>query len=175
MAVLSSVATNDSAAATRRLVEQTEGIAGNTQSIDAVADETERLRQCIEASEKSNFMIIGRLATLKREARSLEHEKLSLEQVEEMLKKLDTSIPTDGPKINLDHKYLEQICQNKLVYNELALKIKNLRIQCQFVLDKFDSVSTIIIEKSIQALTTLRVETVQAGLQPTSHDNSAFL
>jgi hypothetical protein len=162
MAVLPSLATSDSAAATRRLVGQREGIlADNTQSIESVASEAEHLRQCFEALEKSNSTIMGILA-------GQTGNKLSQDQIAEMLRKLCTIMTTDVPKLNAD---LQQIRENKLVLKELVQKVKELKSQCEAALQKLENV-TAMDEKSIQDLTTLRVQTVQAGLQATCHDGS---
>ncbi len=165
MSMLASIATNDSSAATRQLVGERQGIlVGNTQSIEVVAGEAEHLRQCFETLEKSNSTIMGILA-------SQEREKLSEEQIAEMLRKLSTVMTTDVKKLAED---LKEIHQNKLVLRELVQEMKKLKSRCEAALQKLQNV-TEMDEKSIQDLTTLRVQTVQVGLQSTCHGGSVFL
>ncbi|HEY5236553.1 MAG TPA: hypothetical protein VIJ14_10270 [Rhabdochlamydiaceae bacterium] len=165
MSMLASLATNDSTAATRRLVREREVIlAENTQSIEAVASETEHLRQCFETLEKSNATIVGILT-------SQEKDKLSQEQIAEMLRKLSTVLTTDVPNLTAD---LRQIHQNKLVLRELVQKMRELKVRCEAALQKLQGV-TVLDEKSIQDLTALRGKAIQAGLQLTCHDGSTFV
>jgi vacuolar-type H+-ATPase subunit F/Vma7 len=162
MAMLASIATNDSTAATFRLVGERQGIlADNTQSIEAVASEAEHLRQCFETLEKSNSKIIGILA-------SQEQGKFSEEQISEMLRKLSSVMTTDVLKLTED---LKQIRQNTSVLRELVQKMRELKSRCEAALLKLQSV-TVMDEKSIQDLTILRVQTVHMGLQSTCHGGS---
>lgn len=162
---LPSVATNDSASVTRLLVGQREGIlAESTQSIDVVAGEAEQLRQCFATLEKSNSTIMGILA-------SQSGERLSQEQMAEMLRKLSLVLTIDVPKLTED---LKQIRQNKLVLKELVLKMRELKSRCESALQKLQNV-TEMDEKSIQDLTTLRVKTIQMEIQSTCHGSSDFL
>jgi hypothetical protein len=159
---LPSIATNDSASVTRKLVGQREAIlADNTQSIDVVANEAEQLRQCFETLEKSNSTIMSILT-------SQSGERLSQEQIAEMLRKLSLVMTTDVPKLTED---LKQIHQNKLVLKELVQKMRELKSRCEAALQRLQNV-TEMDEQSIQDLATLRVKAIQMGQQPTCHSGS---
>lgn len=157
-----SLLANDSAATLHRLVEERSGIlAKNTQSISEVEQEVERLR---EKLEKSNSTIFASLT-------SPEGDKLSQEQIAEMLRKLTSVMTIDVPKLTTD---LEIIRENKLVLRELVQKMRDLKSRCEAALQRLENVTT-LDEKSIQNLTVLRVKAVQAGLPQTCQDGSVLL
>ncbi len=155
--------TNDSAAAARRLVGERAGILGdNTQSIDAVASEAEHLRKCFETLEKSNSTIVAILV-------SQEQEKLSEQQIAEMLRNLSAVMTADVPKLTTD---LQQVCQNTSVLRELVQKMRDLKVKCEAAIKRLESVSA-LDQKSNQGLTVLRGKAgkaIQAGLPQTCHD-----
>ncbi len=165
MAMLASLFSNSTAADTRRLVEEREAIlADNTGSVDDVARAAEQLSECYKALESANATVLEILA-------SPEKERLTEEQIAEMLRKLTCVMTTDLPKLSQD---LQILRKNKAVLKELVQKMRELKGRCETALSRLNDV-TVMNARDVVNLTTLRGKAVQADLQSTFLDGSGFV